>query len=188
MNRGSGQFIEAGGALGLGGLPDARGMALADFDHDGDVDIVVNNYKAQVSYYENRMSDKPSSVFIRLQGTSANRDAVGAQISAFAGDNRILRLVGNHSYSGQSSLEQHFGLGNASTLTKVQVRWPDGSEESFGDLGAGSRVQIIQGQGVSISQAPVPQLAKPESERSTWPYVGLAVLIFGVGVLRWKSS
>ncbi len=146
----------------MGGIADARGMAVGDFDHDGDVDIVVNNYNAKASFYENRMADGNNWLAVRLHGTKANRDGVGAQVIASVGKRTVYRLVGSYAYSGQYSLEQIIGLGEGDAVSGLSVRWPDGTLEQFGAFDANQRVILRQGQG-SVVENPAPLSVKSRS-------------------------
>lgn len=62
LNRGDGSFTEVGAGVGLDGVADARGIAFADLDRDGDADLIVNNYKAQAAYYVNGLADRTNVV------------------------------------------------------------------------------------------------------------------------------
>ena len=188
LNQGDGRFIESGGALGLAGIADARGMALSDFDLDGDQDIVVNNYRAQASYFENRMADGKGWVALRLQGTESNRDGVGAQISVKIGSEKRMRLVGNHSYSGQSSLEQIFGIGKATAVDEIEVRWPNGVLEKFGSLPSGTRSVLIEGKGNKVD-APKTEVKPAAARAMGWPFAFFGLLlILSYGFLKRRSA
>jgi hypothetical protein len=186
LNRGGGKFVEVGTPVGLGGIGDGRGVAFADFDRDGDVDILVNNYKAYASYYRNDFGEGNAWLAVRLRGTKANRGGVGAQILADVANtdlgqrSTMMRLVGSYGYSGQSSLEQIFGLGTADKVEDLRVRWPDGSVENFGAHPARSRVILTQGTGSLESAAPAPAPVAV----STRPAPGwlVALLLVGVGL------
>jgi len=146
-NLGNGQFMEMGVALGLDGTADARGFAASDFDHDGDVDLVVNNYNAPAYHYRNDWNRESNWLAVRLVGTKNNRDGVGSVISARTDDHMQNRLVGaGHAYTGQFSLEQVFGMGQSENA-QLQVRWPDGSVEDFGTHRAGGRIVLTEGEG-----------------------------------------
>ena len=149
LNQGDGTFTEIGAGVGLDAIADARGIGFADLDRDGDTDIVVANYKADAAYFVNELPEKGAGwLAVRVQGTRANRDGAGSQVIASVGQRRLVRLVGNHSFSGQSSLEQIFGLGTATAVDRLQVRWPDGTVEDFGGSHrAGQRLWLVQGSG-----------------------------------------
>ncbi len=146
-NRGDGTFVEVGSALGLDDLADARGLAGADFDQDGDVDFVINNYRARAAYYENRLGQRNAWIALRVQGTQSNRDGIGAVITVRMEAGRQTRVVGaGHGYASQNSLEQVFGLGDTSRVDVV-VRWPGGAREAFGPFEATQRLTLVEGSG-----------------------------------------
>ena len=153
-NLGNGRFMEMGVALGLDGTADARGFAASDFDHDGDIDLVVNNYNAPAYYYVNHWNQEGNWLAVSLRGTKTNRDGVGSEITMHIGDRPQHRLVSaGHAYTGQFSLEQIFGMGQTVTA-EVQVRWPDGSVEDFGPHKADQRIVLTEGEGRSIIPPP----------------------------------
>jgi hypothetical protein len=163
-NTGQGRFIEMGTALGLDGIADARGFAASDFDHDGDVDLVVNNYNSPAYYYVNHWKEKGQWLAVRLKGTKSNRDGIGAIITAVTGRHSQHRLVGaGHAYTGQFSKEQIFGLGQAESA-EIRVRWPDGREEHFGQQKALQRTVLVEGKGQPIASPPIlPEVTAKQS-------------------------
>jgi hypothetical protein len=147
-NRGDGAFVEVGAALGLDGIADARGLAGADFDRDGDVDFLINNYRARAALYDNRLGTRKAWIALRVQGTRSNRDGVGAVVTVRTEAGRQTRVVGaGHGYASQNSLEQVFGLGDALGVSVVVVRWPGGVREAFGPFDAGQRLVLVEGSG-----------------------------------------
>jgi MYXO-CTERM domain-containing protein len=173
LNRGDGTFVEVGAALGLDGVADGRGLAAADFDRDGDVDFVVNNYRAQATYSINTLGQRRSWLALRLEGTHSNRDGIGAVVTVRAGDLVQTRVVGaGHGFASQFSLEQVVGLGDATEVDSVRVRWPSGRHESFGPYAVGQRLRLIEGAGVSVASDPGPAPAP-------WP-LSLAVALLGL--------
>jgi hypothetical protein len=153
-NLGNGRFMEMGVALGLDGTADARGFAASDFDHDGDIDLVVNNYNAPAYYYVNHWNQEGNWLAVSLRGTKTNRDGVGSEITVHIDNRPQHRLVSaGHAYTGQFSLEQIFGMGQTVTA-EVQVRWPDGSVEDFGPHKADQRIVLTEGEGRSITPPP----------------------------------
>lgn len=182
-NLGEGRFMEMGVPLGLDGIADARGFAASDFDHDGDVDLVVNNYNASAYYYVNDWNPTGNWLAVRLQGVKSNRDGIGAVITANVNNRAQHRLVGaGHAYTGQFSLEQTFGMGQAETA-EVQVRWPDGSVEDFGTHPAGGRIVLTEGEGRSgplASSAVDSSAGVPSADTLSWPRI---LLLPAVGIL-----
>lgn len=155
LNRGDGRFVEVGGPLGVDSVRDGRGLAAADFDRDGDVDFVVNNYKAQAQLFDNRLGEGNGWLAVRLQGTRSNRDGIGAEILVVSAGVQQLRVVGaGHGYASQYSLEQLFGLGRTNFVERIEVRWPGGTVEGFGSCNGGQRVLLVEGAGNSRTAEP----------------------------------
>ena len=102
----------------------SRGSAFGDIDNDGDVDIVVSNLKDGPTLLRND-SDKISRwLSVKLVGTHCNRDAIGARVTVVSGNLTQIREVKSGSgYLSQNDLRLHFGLGDATRVDKLTVRW-----------------------------------------------------------------
>jgi hypothetical protein len=105
----------------------ARAAAVADFEGNGQMGIVVNNFNGPASYFRNNFPRR-NYLALRLTGTRSNRDAVGAVVRAYAGGQVLTRQVGAAGgYLAQSSKVVHFGLGDRGRVDRVEVRWPSGA-------------------------------------------------------------
>ena len=127
----------------------ARGAAHADIDHDGDQDIVVtvNNGPARVLRNESRGG---RALRLSLTGVKANRSAIGAQVRVTAGGvTRLAMVKTGSSYLSQSELPLTFGLGQASGVEQVEIRWPGGQVDRLGPQAAGQTLQVTEGKGVT---------------------------------------
>ena len=107
----------------------SRCAATADFDGDGRIEIITNNFNDTPYYFKNRF---PASnyVALRLQGTRSNRDAIGARATVRIGEESMLRMV--HSaggYLAQSSRTLHFGLGKRAAIDRIEIEWPSGTRQ-----------------------------------------------------------
>ena len=112
----------------------SRCAAVADFDADGRLDIVANNFNDVASLYMNR-SKKKRFLAMRLRGTKSNRDAIGAVVMLEAGGRRFVRQVqAAGGYLSQSTLMVHFGLGDIETVDSCEIRWPSGEVTRHEDL------------------------------------------------------
>ena len=112
-----------------------RGAAFADFDNDGDVDVVVNNVHDTPDLFRLDRTADVHWVSLKLVGTRSNRDAIGALARVVTADGEQRQEVrGGGSYYSQNDLRLHFGLGSNRAIDRVIVRWPTGREETFTGL------------------------------------------------------
>ena len=150
-NRGDGQFHDMAGEAGRGieAKHSSRGIAVADFDNSGDLEIVVVNMHEPPSLLKN-FGPKGNSVLVEAL-TESGRAAVGARITATVGDRMQMDEVRSGGYHiSQSDFRVHFGLGNVSKLD-IEIRWPDGNKDSYRDLDANCWIVIRQGKGIVAS-------------------------------------
>ena len=125
-------FKEIAAEAGIDNDRDGRGIALADFDNDGRLDIYQTNAGQPSLLYRNVSPHPGHWLELRLVGTRSNRDAIGARVTVRAGAMAWLREVdGGNGYAGQSSKRVHVGLGAAAKVDSLLVRWPSGRVESF---------------------------------------------------------
>ena len=146
-NNGNGTFSDASGAVGLDFVEDGRSFALADFDHDGRLEVFLKNRNApQLRLLKNVVADLPPSISLRLRGTKSNRDAIGAVITLSTGENRQIRtLQAGSGFLSQHSKEIFFGLGNASGTVSASIRWPSGLVQQLHDLPANHTIWVAEG-------------------------------------------
>jgi hypothetical protein len=139
-NLGGGRFrdVSAEGGAPFQELHSARGCAFGDLDDDGDLDIVVSNIDEPPALLRNDGGNRGGWIGFRLTGRGGNRGAIGARVTVVAG---ALRQVGEL-HAGSSHLSTHdprlhFGLGAATTVDRVEIRWPSGKTQTLTALPAG---------------------------------------------------
>jgi enediyne biosynthesis protein E4 len=126
----------------------SRGAAFADFDNDGDVDVVINNVNDVPDLFRLDRTGAAHWVSLKLVGAQSNRTAIGAlaRIVTTNGEQRQ-EVRGGGSYYSQNDLRLHFGIGEARTIDRVIVRWPNGVEESWPALPADRLHTLKEGTG-----------------------------------------
>ncbi len=132
------------------------GAAFADFDGDGDLDIVVNNLSEKASVYEN-LSSGTNRLVIRLEGTKSNRFGIGSTIELVTPDGKQIRhLQPVRGYLSQDEPIVHFGLGNETNIKSLTIYWPSGIEQKFENLEVNQLYTITE-----PDQAPTIPPARP---------------------------
>ena len=148
VNNSNGTFSDISAAIGMDFIEDGRSFALADFDHDGRLEIFLKNRNApQLRILKNVMPDLPASISFRLQGTKSNRDAIGASVAIETSDGRrqTRMLRAGSAFLSQHSKEISFGLGNAGGPVKASIRWPSGVVQHLDNLPGNRRIWVEEG-------------------------------------------
>jgi hypothetical protein len=151
MNSGRGTFHDVANEVG-GGFDHpkvGRGLAYADFDRDGDLDLLITTNNGPAYLYRNDQLAGNRSIRFRLVGTKSNRDAIGAAVHVFAGGLTQSRMVkGGSSYLSQSELPVTFGLEKRDRVDRVVIDWPSGRTEEYKTLSSGRCYECTEGKGV----------------------------------------
>ena len=147
LNRGNGVFdlYEPGEGV-LADLMVARGAAYADYDRDGDLDLLVTENDGPVHLWRNDREDNPS-LRVTLQGTGLNSDAIGAEVTAYVdGLGMVRRVRTGSSYLSSSEKTLTFGMGNHAAADSMKVVWHDGTTNMFYDVVKDQEILIVQGE------------------------------------------
>ena len=154
-NAGGGQLLDASEKT--GGLFSqplvARGLAVGDLDADGDLDVLMSSNSGPAYLLRN---DGPTgnAVALDLTGNAPNLDAIGTVVKATVGEQIQTRMVRTgSSYLSHSSTTLTFGLGKTERIDRLQIRWPDGSQEELQSVAVGARYEIVQGKGIVGNKA-----------------------------------
>jgi len=146
-NNQDGTFSDVSGISGIDLPDDARAFSLADFDHDGRLEILLKNRNApQLRVLRNDMPEIGNSVAFRLRGTKSNRDAIGAEVTVEArGQRQTKYLQAGSGFLSQHTKELFFGVGETRDFVRVTVRWPSGLEQIFESVPVNCRVELLEG-------------------------------------------
>jgi enediyne biosynthesis protein E4 len=133
-NNGDGTFTDVSSSAGAGITiaSSARGLAVGDLWNDGKLSVLISNVNAKPSLLVNDARSANHWVGLKLVGTRSNRDAIGARVTLKVGKRMLVNEVrSGSSYISNSDMRLHFGLGGASKIDLLEVRWPNGSTETF---------------------------------------------------------
>jgi enediyne biosynthesis protein E4 len=159
-NREGTLFTNEAARHGLNSKLDGRGIAVADFDNDGRLDLLVSNANARPLLYRNIQPTGNHWVQLTLKGTRSNPLAVGTRLWVNAGGETQVGFVnGGNGFASQSSLRVHFGLGDAALIERLEVSWPSGARQVFVNLEPDRIYAIVEGE-------PDTQPLQPESPKA----------------------
>ena len=196
LNNRDGTFSDISGIAGLDFIEDSRTFALADFDHDGRIEILLKNRNGpQVRLLKNVMPELGSAIAFRLQGKKSNRDAVGASVTLETNSGRqTLFVQAGSGFLAQHSKELFFGSGKQQGPVKATIRWPSGLQQNLNDLPINHRLWVEEGsppsrvepfrpkkeQAVHSATTSVAQATEFPDDAQTWLLVPVAAPYFSL--------
>ena len=182
LNMGGTKFANVSSVAGLDFIDDGRALALMDWDFDGDLDIWYRNRTGpRMRLMRNDtntvgQADNSSFVAFKLQGTTCNRDAIGARVEVKLKDTSAGKLIqtlyAGDGYISQSTKWLHFGLGkdgsgNKAEIDSVVIQWPDRKVEQFENIQPDRYYQIVQGSGQAVEKSMIsPKTLMPSKQIS----------------------
>lgn len=135
-----GTFTDVSAASGLDAVKAHRGAAFADFDGDGRIDAVVSSLGEPAELWHNVSPSAGHWIALRLTGTKSNRDGIGARVRI---GNQMSEMTATVGYASSAAVPLHFGLGAATVVPKIEIRWPTGRTQILTNLKAD---QIVSAQ------------------------------------------
>ncbi len=146
INNGDETFSLKLAELLTGDIVNAMGSATADYNKDGKVDIFVTSHTNQKNMLFCNQSDKNNKfISIRLVGTASNKSAIGAKIKVTAnGSAQYREVLPVQGLGSQSSFRQHFGVGQASQISNIEIRWPSGYVQTVSNVNTNQFVTITE--------------------------------------------
>ena len=166
LNTGGGRFADVSAASGLDFDDDGRGLAVVDWDFDGDLDLWTTCRTApRVRYLRNDNNSGNHFLAVKLRGNGAgtNRDAIGARLNLYLSGEKTPQIRSLHAGDGflsQSSKWIHFGLGSKTKIDRLVIRWPGGKDETIDGVQADRFYTIKQGSGRAAPWSPPAERAK----------------------------
>ena len=133
----------------------ARGAAYADFDHDGDLDVLLTTNDGPAYLFRNDGGNQNNFLCIRTQGVKSNRDGIGAVVRIQSAQGKQWSVVrSGSSYCSQSDLPLTFGLGKDTVVSAVDIEWPSGAKDHLTNVAANQFLTIEEGKGITAKAPP----------------------------------
>jgi hypothetical protein len=121
----------------------ARGAAYADYDHDGDLDVIISTNNGPAYLFRNDGGNKNNWLNVRLTGTKSNRSAIGAVVRIESASGKQWNMVrSGSSYCSQSDLALTFGVGHDTKVTQLQIEWPSGAKQQLTNISVNQFLKI----------------------------------------------
>jgi enediyne biosynthesis protein E4 len=126
-----------------------RGAIFGDFDHDGDLDVLITSNNGPAHLYRNDGGNKNKWISIRTIGTKSNRDGIGASVAIASASGKQWNVVrSGSSYASESDRALVFGLGQDPVVTSIEVTWPSGAKQKFANVPANQFITIDESRGI----------------------------------------
>lgn len=132
----------------------ARGMAIGDFDNDGDLDALISNNGHAPLLLRNAGGNRNNWLGLQLVATKSNPSATGANVTWQAGGVKRSRLkTSGGSYLASHDPREVLGVGSALKIDNLEIRWPSGKVDKLTNLPLNTYIKVVEGEGVSKSGA-----------------------------------
>jgi hypothetical protein len=156
-NNGDGTFSDVSEKAGSGitAMTSSRGLAVGDLWNTGQMSAVISNMNERPSLLRNQQKYSNHWVTFKTLGTKSNRDGIGARITVKVGKRLLVDEVrSGSSYYSQNDMRVHFGLGAATKMDSVEIRWPSGLTERFENVAVDQINTVKEGSGIAVKNEP----------------------------------
>ena len=153
---GNDTFQDISADLGLNEMTISVEAIPFDYDNDGDLDLIVTNSDQSIFLYENKTIDLLTNsgtinwLKVQFEGTVSNRDAIGTIVTIHTENRTLKRYYSGVGFLGQSLQGVHFGLGNETNISSIEVQWPSGLVETYNNLDSNRTIKLTEGSGYQI--------------------------------------
>ncbi|TDR23213.1 VCBS repeat protein [Marinicella litoralis] len=132
MSNGNGTFTESSASAGLHFTGQGRGISCVDYDLDGDLDILIIPNNEAYQLYKNTSNNSNNYLSVNLFDHGPNPYAINAKIKVnTTGMSQLREVSSSNNYVSNNPLQQHFGLGLATSINSIEVTWPDGMQQNI---------------------------------------------------------
>ncbi len=145
----AGKFRDIGAEIGPDFLKPkvGRGLAIGDFDRDGDLDVLMTTNHGPAYLYRNDLANGNKSIRFRLEGRKSNRDGIGAVVKIDdASGTQMRRIRSGSSYLSSSALPATFGVGAQTYIKRATIEWPSGRNDEFKNLPTARTYLCVEGE------------------------------------------
>jgi hypothetical protein len=144
VNDGAGRLTDVAQVVGARDTFDGRAVALADLGNRGVLDVIVANQRGPLLIYRNTVEPGRHWIQFQLEGSAGNRSAIGAHVELqWAGRRQVQVVAAASGFSAQNQRRVHYGLGTATSVDRVVIRWPSGATETI-DGPAIDRLHVVK--------------------------------------------
>jgi hypothetical protein len=132
VNDGAGRFTDVAQVVGASDTYDGRAVALADLRNRGVLDVIVANQRGPTLVYRNSVEAGRHWIQVELEGATSNRSAIGARVELqWNGRAQVQEVTAASGFSAQNQHRLHYGLGSATSVDRLVIRWPSGRQQTI---------------------------------------------------------
>ena len=171
-NTGNLSFVKANKAWGIEFEGFSNGVAYADLDNDGDLEIITNNIDDKASVFENHSSDQNNYLKVSFEGAKENRFGIGNRVYLTTGNTTQLQeLTLTRGFQSSVAPELHFGLGKSKNIDELKVIWSDGKIQYFSDFQPNQKLVVHYTDAIenNLSENKIPNKLFTSNQNTVFP-------------------